>query len=147
MKKIFALVAVAFSLSVWSREEVSFSYSGMESWGQSYYSCDYVENQTEKVLEMFGATNIDVWCTGGIEFGRIWTPVSVSSSFDVPLLTGAEATIVKKYRGDSWNPSCGLNVAIVKALLPKFINVKVLRKSDSCGFANSNFSYEFEITK
>ncbi len=147
MKKFFALVAIALSFSAIAREEVSFGYSGMEGWGQTYYSCDYVEAQTEKVLEMFGATNVDVWCTGGIDFGRIWTPISVNASFEAPVLTGAEVATVKKYRGDSWNPSCGINVAIVKALLPKFSNVKVLKKSDSCAFQSSNFSYEFEIKK
>lgn len=146
MKKIITLVVLALSVSAYARETVSFGYSGMEGWGQSYYSCDYVEAQTEKVLEMFGATEVDVRCSGGIEMGQMW-PVSVSASFEAPVLVGTEVAQVVKYKGDSWNPACGLNVKIVKSLLPKFSNVTVLKKSDSCAFQRSNYSYEFSIVK
>lgn len=146
MKKLLALALVSLSVTAFARETVSFGHSGMEGWGQSYYSCDYVEAQTEKVLEMFGATEIDVHCSGGIEFGQVW-PVSVRASFETPVLTGTEVAEMVKYRGDSWNPSCGINVKIVKSLLPKFSNVTVVKKSDSCAFQRSNYSYEFAILK
>lgn len=146
MKKLITLVALVLSVSAYARETVSFGYSGMESWGQTYYSCDYVEAQTEKVLEMFGATEIHVRCSGGIEMGQMW-PVSVSASFETPVLVGNEIAQAVKYKGDTWNPSCGLNVKIVKSLLPKFSNVTVVKKSDSCAFRRSNYSYEFSIVK
>ena len=146
MKKLITVVALVLSVSAFARETVSFGYSGMEGWGQSYYSCDYVEAQTEKVLEMFGATEISVRCSGGIEFGQVM-PVSVRASFETPVLSGAEVSEIVKYKGDSWNPACGLNVRIVKSLLPKFSNVTVVKKSDSCAFQRSNYSYEFSIVK
>lgn len=147
MKTIFAFSFLLISFSSFAKEQVSFSYSGLEGWGRTYYACDYVEAQTEKVLEMFGATGIDVRCTGGIDLGRFPGPVSVKASFDAPVLSGRDVAEVVKYRGDVWNPGCGLNVTIVKSLLPKFKNVTVLKKNDSCAFANSNYSYEFAIQR
>lgn len=147
MKKLFALVALVLSVSAFAADhKVSFSYSGMEGWGRSYYSCDYVEAQTEKVLELFGAQNAEVSCSGGIQWGQAW-PVSVTATWDSPALSGREVAEVVKLKGDSWNPSCGINVAIVKNLVSHFSNVTIVKKSDSCAFANSNYSYEFSIVR
>lgn len=147
MKKLITVLSLVLSVSAVAGEVVSFGYSGYEGWGRSYYSCDYVEAQTEKVLEMFGATEIDVNCSGGISYGQIWMPVSVRAEFTAPVVSETSTTTVTKYKGDTWNPSCGINVAIVKNLLPKFANVQVLKKSDSCAFQSSNFEYTFSITK
>lgn len=148
MKKLIALFAVVLSTAAFARETVSFSYSGFENWGTSYFHCDYVEARTEKVLAMFGATEVSVRCNGGIEVGSgWWSPVSVKASFEAPVLAGNEAPQTVSYRGEMRDSSCGLNVAIVNALLPKFSNVKVMKKSDSCAFASSNFSYVFSIMK
>lgn len=146
MKKLIALAALALSVSSFAAEKVSFTYSGFEGWGRTYYSCDYVEAQTEKYLELFGATQIDVTCFGGIEFGRM-SPVSVSARFEVPALQGNEVATEVKVEGDRFNPSCGINVSIIRNILPKFSNVEVLKKSDSCAFASSNYSYTFSIKK
>lgn len=143
MKTLLAGIVLSLSFSA-AAESVSFSYSGYEAWGRTYYSCDYVETQTEEVLEVFGATNVRVSCFGGVEYGRM-SPVSVTATFELPVLVGAvERTTIK---GDKWNPSCGINVAIVKNLLPAFSNVKVLSKNDRCSSERSNYSYELEIAR
>jgi hypothetical protein len=147
MKKLIAVMALALSVSAFAADhKVSFSHGGMNGWGQSYYSCDYAEAQTEKVLALFGAQNAEVTCSGGIQYGQMW-PVSVTASWDAPALSGREVAEVVKLKGDTWNPSCGLNVAIVKNLVSHFANVTVVKKSDSCAFANSNYSYEFSIVR
>lgn len=147
MKKLIALATLALSASAFAHDHhVSFSYSGIEGWGRSYYSCDYVEAQTEKVLELFGAQNAEVRCSGGIEWGQAW-PVSVTAKWDAPALSGREVAEVVKLKGDSWNPACGLNVTIVKSLVPHFSNVTIVKKSDSCAFERSNYSYEFSIVR
>lgn len=74
-------------------------------------------------------------------------PVSVTASFNSPVLSGREIAEVAKVKGDNRNPACGLNVTIVKSLLPSFSNVTVVKKSDSCAFASSNYSYEFAIVR
>ncbi len=147
MKKLIVLATLALSASAFAADQkVSFSYSGLEGWGRSYYSCDYVEAQTEKVLELFGAQNVEVRCSGGIQWGQAW-PVSVTASWDAPALSGREVAETVKLKGDSWNPACGLNVTIVKNLAPKFSNVTIVKKSDSCAFQSSNYSYEFAIVR
>ena len=78
MKYLLGLSLIVFSLSSFAREQVSFYYAGIEGWGRSYYSCDYVEDQTSKVLELFGATDININCFGGIDYGRFPSPVSLS---------------------------------------------------------------------
>jgi hypothetical protein len=147
MKKLIVLATLALSASAFAADQkVSFSYSGLEGWGRSYYSCDYVEAQTEKVLELFGAQNVEVRCSGGIQWGQAW-PVSVTASWDAPALSGREVAETVKLKGDSWNPACGLNVTIVKNIVPKFSNVTIVKKSDSCAFQSSNYSYEFAIVR
>ncbi len=147
MKKLFTVLALALCVSAFSADnKVSFGHSGNEGWGTSYYSCDYVEAQTEKVLELFGATDVSVRCSGGIEFGTMW-PVSVTATFNSPVLSGREVAEVVNLKGDNWNPSCGLNVKIVKSLLSSFNNVSVIKKNDSCAFQSSNYSYEFAIVR
>jgi hypothetical protein len=147
MKKLIAVITLVLSFSAFAEKKtVSFTYSGIESYGRSYYACDYVEYQTEKMLELFGATQIDVSCSGGIQFGSMW-PVSIRATFEAPTLVGNEVAEVKKIEGDFSRPACGLNTTIVKRLLPSFSNVKVVKKSDSCAFASSNYSYTFEIIK
>lgn len=143
MKTLLAGIALSLSFGAFA-ESVSFSYSGMETWGQSFYSCDYVQTQTEHVLEIFGATDVHVNCFGGVEFGRM-SPVSVNATFELPILNGAVERL--SIKGDRWTPSCGVNVAIIKNLLPVFTNVTVLSKNDSCMNERSNYSYQLEIAR
>lgn len=146
MKKLIALFVLVFSFASFAKETVSFTYTGNEGGRQSYYACDYVEYQTEYFLELFGATNIDISCFGGIQPWGSMQPVSIRASFDLPVIAGNSVEEVK-VQGDTWNPNCGVNVKIVKTLLPKFSNVEVVKKSDSCAFATTNYSYQFNIAK
>lgn len=148
MKKFLAILALVSSVSAFAaKEKISIHYSGFEGWGRTYYACDYVEHQTESFLKLFGATQIDVRCTGGIQpYGSAW-PVSLTATFETPTLVGNEVETVEKVDGDSRSPACGLNTTIVKKLLPLFPNVKVLKKNAGCGFSTSNYSYTFSILK
>lgn len=148
MKKFLAILALVSSVSAFAaKEKISIHYSGFEGWGRTYYACDYVEYQAESFLKLFGATQIDVRCTGGIQpYGSAY-PISLTATFETPTLVGNEVEVVEKVEGDFRSPACGLNTTIVKKLLPLFSNVKVLKKSDGCGFASSNYSYTFSILK
>lgn len=146
MKKLIALVVMIFSISAFAKQTVNFSYFGNENGNRYFYACDYVEGQTEYFLELFGATNIEVYCSGGIQPFGSYFPVSVRATFNSPLITGNGSEEIE-VEGDTWNPACGLNVTIVKNLLPKFKGVEVLKKRDSCAFASTNFFYKFKISK
>lgn len=146
MKKFIALFVMVFSFASFAKETVSFTYFGNEGGRQSYYACDYVEGQTEYYLELFGATDIEVYCHGGIQPWGSVQPVSINAKFNLPVIAGNSVESVK-VQGDTWNPACGVNVRIVQSLLKKFTNVEVVKKSDSCAFHNSNYSYQFNIAR
>jgi hypothetical protein len=144
MKSLLAIISLGLSFSAFSFDhEVSFSYSGNESWGRSYYNCDYAQVQTESFFITFGATYISIRCTGGLESGQFW-PLGITASYDAPVLSGVNSAV--NVKGDRRNPSCGLNAHIVRSLLPHFSNITVISKSDSCSSPSANYSYEFSIT-
>lgn len=144
MKKLTLLPILMFSVSAFATT-VNFTYFGNEGGRQSYYACSYAEDQTASYLEELGATNIDVRCSGGITNFSV-QPVSVRASFDLPVVTGSTVDVLE-FEGDVWSPSCGLNVRIINELLPKFKNVEVVKKSDACAFASSNYYYKLKVTR
>lgn len=144
MKKLTVLFALLMSVSSFAAT-VSFTYFGNEGGRQSYYACDYVESQAVSYLELLGATNVDVSCFGGINPWSV-QPVSLKATFDLPEVTGSSVETVE-IKGDTWNPACGINVRMIKEFLKVFTNVEVLKKSDSCAFANTNYYYKLNIAR
>lgn len=146
MKKTALLSALLISTSAFAAN-INFTYFGNEGGRQSYYACDYVEDQTQSYLELLGATNIDVRCSGGIQpSGWSVQPVSIRASYDLPVVTGQSVETVE-IQGDAFNPACGINVRIMKEALKTFSNVEVLKKQDSCAFASSNYYYKLNIAR
>lgn len=146
MKSMIVLASLLFTAGAFAAS-VNFTYFGNENGRESFYACDYAEGQTEMVLELLGATDIDVRCSGGIQSGG-WSmqPVSVRAKYELPEVTGTgvETVILK---GDTWNPACGLNVRIIKEVLKTFTNVEVVKKSDSCAFATTNYYYKLNVAQ
>lgn len=55
-----------------------------DSGARIYYNCDSVENQVESMMIEFGATNVQVRCTGGLNrWGGFATEARVSLKMDV----------------------------------------------------------------
>lgn len=144
MKMMILLATLLISASAFAAQ-VSFTYFGNEGGNQHFYACSYAEDQTYSHLEALGATNIDVSCFGGIQSTWVIQPVSLRATYDLPVVTGAGTQKVK-IKGDSFNPACGLNVRIMKEILKTFTNVTVVKKSDSCAFAQSNYYYNLDVT-
>ena len=142
--KTALLATLLFSTSAFA-ENFSFTYYGNEGGRQSYYACSYIEDQTVSYLELFGATKINVRCSGGIDNGWI-RPVSVRASYDLPEVTGAGVETIE-IKGDSLNPACGVNVKIIKEILKTFTNVEVLKKQDACAFATSNYYFKLNVAQ
>ena len=143
MKTAALLFALIVSGSVFAKN-ISFTYFGNQGGNQSYYACSYVEDQTQSYLELLGATNIDVRCSGGISGGWSMQPVSIRASYDMAEVTGTSVELVE-IKGDSSNPACGLNVKIIKEILKTLTNVEVLKKDDSCAFVTSNYYFKLNI--
>jgi hypothetical protein len=146
MKKLFTLLALTLSLSSFAKEYVSFTYFGNEGGRNSYYACDYVEAQAAQYLELFGATDIEVYCSGGIQPWSV-QPVSLRASFNKPVLSGREAGEVVEIKGDAFNPACGVNTRMINEFLRKFDNISVVKKNDSCAFARTNYYYQLNIVR
>ena len=146
MKKLFTLAMIMVSVSALAKESISFTHYGHNGGSQSYYACDYAQSQAETYLQVFGARNIEVSCSGGINSWGMPQPVSVSADFDLPNLT-TQASEKVEVEGDSSSPACGLNVQMIKAYLSVFKNIQVVKKSDSCAFTTSNYYYLLNITR
>jgi hypothetical protein len=147
MKSLVFLLALTTTASVFAQtHKVSFTHFGNRGGNQSYYACSFVESQAYKYLELLGATDVRVRCSGGIQSGG-WhpQPVSVTATFQLPALTGVEESL--EIRGDHWNPACGLNTQMLREFIKVMPHVEVVRKSDSCAFHNSNFFYQLNITR
>ena len=143
MKKTALLLALLVSSSAFAAN-FSFTYFGNQGGNQTYYACSYAEDQTESYLELLGATNIDVSCSGGISSNWSMQPVSLRASYDLPEVTGTSVESVE-IKGDYSNPACGLNVRIIKEILKTLTNVEVLKKDDSCAFATSNYYFKLNV--
>ena len=143
MKTAALLFALIVSGSVFAKN-ISFTYFGNQGGNQSYYACSYVEDQTQSYLQLLGATNIDVRCSGGISGGWSMQPVSIRASYDMAEVTGTSVELVE-IKGDYSNSACGLNVKIIKEILKTLTNVEVLKKDDSCAFVTSNYYFKLNI--
>lgn len=144
--KVLTLVAALLISASSFAANFSFTYFGNEGGRQSYYACDYVQYQTEDYLQLLGATNIDVSCSGGIQSNWNVQPVSIRAKFDLPVVTGSVVDTVE-LQGDAFNPACGINVQIISEILKKMTNVSVVKKKDSCAFATTNYYYKLNVAR
>ncbi len=145
MKKLFFMFSILTSLTAIGAE-ISFTHFGQEGNRQSYYACSYVEDQTYDVLDTLGATGIDVRCSGGITSGWYAGPVYVTARFDLPRINGSEESILE-FKGDVFNPSCSINVKIIKESLKAFSHISILKKQDSCPFTDSNYYFQLKVLR
>lgn len=91
MKSILLVLVIAFGASAQMidaqtmTKKTSFRISSIADFGSRvYYNCDSVENQVESLMERFGATNVSVRCTGGLNpWGGFATEAFVTLSMDV----------------------------------------------------------------
>lgn len=148
MKKIVFLASFILGMSAFASEQVTvhFNYFGNQGMNRSYYACSYVEDIAEAHLKTLGATYVDVRCSGGIQPWGSMQPIYLKAKFQKPTIIG-NTTEVVRIEGDTWRPNCDINARMIKAFLKEFDNIKVLKKSDSCAFHDSNFFFELEITK
>ncbi len=147
MKKLLSALLVTLSIPSFAAH-FSFTYFGNEGGfgNQNYYACSYVEDQAHMYLEMLGATQVEVRCSGGIGPGWYTGPVNLDATYDLPVVTGAHVDILE-ISGDAFNPSCGLNVRILSEILKTTPYVQVLKKDDHCPFADSNYYYTLNVTR
>lgn len=145
MKSLFISFLMLFSFSAMA-VDFSFTYFGNGAGTQTYYACSYVEDQAQSYLELLGATQIDVRCSGGITAGWNAGPVTLHASFELPVLTSSDFETVE-ISGDFSSPSCGLNVRIMKEILKTMAYIQVVKRDDACAFSSSNYYYKLRIPR
>jgi hypothetical protein len=146
------MVLCLLSFNAFSAEyvakKISYSDSGRDGMTQNFYSCDYAEDTLRSHLEKLGAIDINVHCSGGIEFGR-FLPVNLDSTFKVSAAidpTGAqiETVTIKSKVSDS---PCYFNTKLLNQLVKSFPNVKVESKKASCFDNRTSWKYILKIAK
>lgn len=134
---IFLLLATA-NVYAQTTEKVSMTYFGNEGRNRVYLSCDYVERAAEDILDQLGATDIDVTCTGGLDYGY-YTPVSVRASYS--LATDAAAATIKS----DFNSNCYFDTKFIDTVIRSSDRLSKTRSSGYCFNSESRYQYSVEI--
>lgn len=146
MKLITVIALMVFATSSFATEYVSkkMGWSPMTSsgWNQTFYNCDWAEDQVESHLQSLGAQNVHVSCSGGIETG--WTgPISISARFDVPVNGTVAKDVVLSGR-----ESCSFNTQFLDRAIPMFPGVTLNSRRSSCmGGRLDSWKYELTVTE
>ncbi len=139
MKKI-SLLLVIFSANLFahSNEVVKMTYFGNEGRNRIMLSCYYVEGSVENILRDLDAVDVDVRCSGGIQYNT-YSPVRVSAKFD---LSEVEQTIkIKSEMGSN----CYFDTAFIKELINSSDRIEKVSGSTHCFRPNSNYSITLKI--
>ena len=148
MKFITMIALVLAASSAFATEYVSrklsFGPLTHSGWNQTYYNCDWAEDQVESHLEALGAQNVRVSCSGGIEWN--WTsPIFVTARFDAPVPAANDASRSVVLAG---RESCGFNTEFLDKAIPLFPGVQLNRRSSSCsGGRLDSWKYELTVTE
>jgi hypothetical protein len=149
MKKI--LFALLLSLTTFGAQASSdqsvfhFSFSGYGSGRYTMVSCDYAEYLARDWMDTFGATNLDVSCSGGITPTGVW-PISLRVRYTAPVLSETPVTEEKVIRSGPFGQSnCSFDTSLMRDLLHAFSNVTVTRKRDACFAPDSSYEYKINV--
>jgi hypothetical protein len=129
---LFALALIGFATLANASEQKSFNFNYNNF--NVYYACDYARDQAANTLEVLGAENVSVNCTGGIE-NNTMLPISMNGTFN--LVEKGARTVVLKGRD-----SCDFNVKLINTLLST-IDHETVMEHINCMDAQG--SYHFEI--
>lgn len=134
----FSLKAAAETVT-WTPQTAKVSYTNM----RAFYSCDYAESQTEHYLELLGARDIKVRCTGGLPD---FQSVNLTAEFLAPVIStdGVEAewqAVTLKAR-----ESCDFNETIAKRVM-KYFPTRANEAQSSCWASEGSFSSTLEVLK
>ena len=130
-------------------KSASFRISSIGDFGSRiYYNCDSVENQVASMMERFGATNVSVRCTGGLDpWGGFATEAFVRLTMDV-LVSDANGAMRGEYQEVSIRSfdNCHLLKEISENTHGLF-DVRSLNYTKTCTRSNSRFRLKGEFLK
>ncbi len=142
---ISALPGAAFAVDSAPASNFNFTFFGNNSGRYTMVACSYAEAVAEEFMTKFGATNLEIYCTGGIQPWGIF-PLNLRVEYTAPILTGETKTEKVVLESDTWSSNCDFDTRLTRALLRDFPNVKATRSSDHCFQADSRYEYELDVT-
>lgn len=150
MKNILILFSGFFlsASSAFAAAPFEFTFFGNTSGRYTMVSCDYAESLVQDWMEKFGAKNVDVQCTGGIQpYGMF--PIDLTVDYIAPDLNSGTIQ-AKKFTIESGpfpgESDCDFDTSLMRALLRDFPNVNATRQSDACFMADSRYTYDLTVT-
>jgi len=140
MKSILLLLAVVFSANLYaqSSESLRMTYWGNEGRNRTFLSCYYVEGSVENILKQLDATDLNVRCSGGIQYNT-YSPVSLSAKFVLPV---QEQTI--KIKSD-FNSNCYFDTAFIKELINSSDRIEKVSGSTHCFRPDDRYNITLKI--
>ncbi|MDA8792068.1 hypothetical protein N9N67_02410 [Bacteriovoracaceae bacterium] len=143
MRKLSSIYLFLFVISsTVVAKDFSFYYTGFEGRNRVYLSCDFAQDQAEKLIEKMGAEIIDSRCRGGIQPGWV-TPVmvDVEYEFNEDNKTG---DIFKIRSG--FNDNCYYDTRLMNEFVRKNKKtLKFVRRNAGCFSSQSSYSYKIKV--
>lgn len=138
MKAFILLGALLFNAQAHAADFINFTFFGNEGRNRIYLSCYYAENAVDQILNELGATDIDVRCSGGIDFGRAF-PVTIQAKYTLP----ADARTVEI--NSDFNTNCYFDTRFIERLVSGNDRLEKVSGSRSCFRSDSRYGYKLEI--
>lgn len=134
LSMFFSATALGETLS--ERHDLSFTFFGNEGRNRVFLSCDYARNRVTEVFNALNAKDLEVTCSGGIDFGA-WLPISIKASYNPHSLTSA--LIESDFR-----TNCFFDTRFINYLVKKEPHLKVTSSRTHCWQSSSQYSYDIE---
>lgn len=132
------LITISANVYAQSNEEVGFTYWGYEGRNRSFLSCHYVEGASESILRELDATDINVRCSGGIDFNT-YSPVRTTAKFVLP---SQEQTVTIK---SDYNANCYFDTTFIKEIARESSRIEIVSGSTHCFRPDSRYNITLKI--
>lgn len=137
MKKFLFVLLISLNVFATTTEQnLNFYYSGFEGRNRVYLACDFAESSAIELLEQLGAYDIEVYCSGGIDFGRMF-PISLRGNYVVDNSRSGETIEIKS----NFNTNCYLNTRFLDNVLKTMDHIEVVKKRSYCFDSDSSYNY------
>ncbi|MBS1963768.1 MAG: hypothetical protein JST04_16275 [Bdellovibrionales bacterium] len=131
-----------------SLSHFDFTFFGTNAGSYTMVSCDYAQDLAGAWLTKFGATDVDLYCTGGIQPTGLISPLTIRATYRGPDLTRAVRKVAMKFESGAFDgdSNCFFDTSLMRSMLVEFPNVTANRKQDGCFEPRSRYRYELIAT-
>jgi hypothetical protein len=137
---------ISFGAIASEKKTFRHTFFGNANGNYTMVACSYAEPLIAEWAAKFGASEIEVTCSGGIQPPGMITPITLILKYVPTDLSGATSKETIELESDGWSSNCNYDSSLMRAMLREFTNVKALRKSDACFTARDRYSFKLEVT-